>query len=84
MDTSSMKSTAIAGYIVRSSERPTHILCEDCDFYPESLVGVGQRAAKVYKTERNALRAGNRPVTAHPVNSYGIEISWLREKGWAA
>jgi hypothetical protein len=79
---SGMKSTEVAGYIVRLQDKPTQILCVDGDFYPDGMVGVGQRAAKVYKTERNALR-NHRPVTAHAVNSYGIEISWIKEKGWA-
>jgi hypothetical protein len=81
MSNSNMKSTVVAGYITRLIERPTHILCVDGEFYPESWVGVGGRAAKVYKTERGAVRHNAyRGVTASAVNEYGIEISWLNQK----
>jgi hypothetical protein len=76
-NTPSIKSTEIAGYLVRSTTNARNILCVDGEFYDESLVGVGRRAGRVFKTERNALRVRGGAVTAHPVNAHGIEISWI-------
>lgn len=77
METNNIKSAKVAGYIVRSATNTRNILCLDGEFYDESLVGVGQRSAKVFKRETNARKVRDGAVTTHPVNGYGIEISWL-------
>ena len=84
MTNTRLKSTEIAGYIVRSATGG--ILVETGDFLPESMIGVGQRCAKVYKTERAARKfnAHQAPLTLSAVNAHGIEIEWIRAQGWAS
>lgn len=77
----SIRSKEIAGYIARSAEHPRRILTTGGEMLDESLLGPGARCAKVYKTERGALKSRD-GMTAHAVNEAGIEIAWLEANGY--
>ena len=70
-----MKSTKVAGYLVRNAR--DKVLTTAGMFCRDVLCGPGNYySAKVYKTERLAQKF-NPDCTVHAVNAHGIEISKL-------
>jgi hypothetical protein len=57
-------------YIVRSAHNPKLILCNDGQFYSESLCGIGGWRIKTYKTQRGAAKScHDKPVIVEEVAS---------------